>query len=209
MKRFFQYLYGTLIKPKKTFQFLLKDKQHLNYGIGAIFLIGTLYTLTVIGLAAAKAKIVAPAWLNIPAQHYYFWEVFFTLPIFILCWLLATLVIVILSKFFKGIGSYGKTLTVTAFALTIPSIFTWLHETIWTLLFVSGIFSQNDLIRLISKPGFWRIFFSAYQFIAIAWYIFLFTIAVSISQKLKIKQSAFIGVLTLAVVGFIMVVFLR
>ena len=39
-------------------------------------MIGILYTITVYGLAVAKAKIVTPAWINVPASAYYYNEHF-------------------------------------------------------------------------------------------------------------------------------------
>lgn len=209
MKTFIKYFFGTILDPINTFKTLLKDKSHLYYGTIAIFLTAILYTFTVMGLAAAKARIVSPAWVNIPAQQYYFWEIFFALPVFIIGWLLAAAILHLLSILFKGKGTFESTLALLGFALTIPTFVTWIPETIGTILFVSGIHTQKDWLDAVSRPGFWKIFADAYEYVALAWYLMLFWMAASVSQKLKWKPAVFTGTLTVIIVGFLMVIFIR
>lgn len=89
MGRFWTYLGGTVIRPRSTFARLLTDPQRLAHGVRVVLFIGILYTLTVAGLAIARAEISAPAWIAIPAEEYYFWEIFFAMPVVILGWILA------------------------------------------------------------------------------------------------------------------------
>jgi hypothetical protein len=48
-----------------------------------------LYTLTVTGFAATHADISSPAWIAIPRESYYFWEIFFAIPVYLAAWILA------------------------------------------------------------------------------------------------------------------------
>lgn len=74
MGRFWGYLGGAIVKPHRTFNRLLDDPMQLRFSLLAVLFIGLLYTLSVIGLAIIKADISASAWITIPADKYYFWE---------------------------------------------------------------------------------------------------------------------------------------
>jgi len=89
MKSFWRYLAGTIFKPRSTFQSLLDDSKHVSKSFKAILFIGILYTLTVTGLAASGALISSPAFLALSPENYYFWQIFFAMPVFILDWILA------------------------------------------------------------------------------------------------------------------------
>ena len=73
--QFWGYIGGAIVKPYHTFNRLLDDPMRLRFSFFAVLFIGILYTLTVIGLATVGADISAPAWIAIPADEYYFWEI--------------------------------------------------------------------------------------------------------------------------------------
>ncbi|MFQ6084550.1 MAG: YIP1 family protein [Candidatus Aminicenantia bacterium] len=209
MPSFWSYMGGTVIKPHSTFSRLLIDPRQLIHGAKALLLIGVLYTLTVIGLAIVRAEIVFPAWIAIPAEDYYFWEIFFALPVYLLGWILAAGLVQLLSKVFKGSGTFEGNLAVLGFAITIPAFVTWIPETIGTILFLLGVMTQKEWMELASRPGFWYFFAVVYQVVALAWYIVLFWIAVAVTQKLHWWQAAIVGTLTIAIIGFVMIIFIR
>lgn len=206
---FWNYFSGTVISPYKTFNCLLADPRQLVHGIKAMLLIGALYTLTVIGLAVVRADITVPALIVIPADEYYFWEIFFALPVFMIGWVLAAGLVQLLSKPFKATGMFDGTLAVLAFALTIPSFVTWIPETVGTILFLLGVMTQKEWLEMTARPGFWQVFATAYQLVALAWYLVLVPIAVSAAYKLRWWQAAIVGILALAVFGSLMFIFIR
>ena len=209
MRKFWGYLGGTIIKPYRTFNRLCADSHALQLSFAAILFIGVLYTLTVIGLAIAGADISTPAWINIPAEEYYFCEIFFALPVYILGWILAAGIAQLLSRAFKGNGTFESTLATLGFAITLPSFVTWIPETAGTILFLSGIMTQKEWQEIIARPGFWQVFANVYIFVGVAWYLALIPLAVAASQKIRWWQSAITGVVTTAIIGFIMLVFIR
>jgi hypothetical protein len=87
---------------------LLADPHHLAYGVGVTALMGLLYTLTVIGMAIVKMEITTPPWLIIPAENYYFWQIFFAAPVFLAGWILAAGLVQLLSKPFGGAGTFSS-----------------------------------------------------------------------------------------------------
>ncbi|HEY81978.1 MAG TPA: hypothetical protein G4O01_01650 [Dehalococcoidia bacterium] len=209
MGRFWSYLGGVVINPRRAFNLLLADPKLLTHSLGAVLLIGILYTLTIIGLAVVGADISTPAWIAIPAEDYYFWEIFFAMPVYFLAWILASGLAQLMSQAFKGRGTFEGTFAVLGFALTIPSFVTWIPETIETLLFLLGVMSPAEWQEIIARPGFWRGFAVAYQFIAVAWYLILFPIAIAAAQKLRWWQAMVVGTLTVAIVGLVILIFIR
>jgi hypothetical protein len=209
MGPFWSYLGGTVVKPSSTFHRLLADPRKLVHGIGVVLLIGILYTLTVIGLALVGAKIMTPAWIAIPADKYYFWEIFFALPVCILGLILAAGLVQLMSKAFKGEGTFEGNFAVLGFALAVPMFLTWVPETVGTILFLLNVMSQKEWLEITANPGFWHVFAAAYQLVAVAWYLVLFPVAVSAAQKLRWWQGAVVGVMTVAIVGLVMFIFIR
>jgi hypothetical protein len=206
---FSDYLLGTVIKPNVTFNWLASDSKKLTQSFRAILLIGALYTLTVIGLAVIGADISSPAWMSIPADEYYFWEIFLAMPVVVLGWIMAAGVAQLLSKLFGGSGNFEATLAVLGFAVTVPMFVTWIPETVGTILMVTGVMTQTDWLEMTSKPGFWQVFGLAYQLVAVAWCAFLFPVAIAQSQRLRWWRAIIVGVATLAVFGLAMFTFIR
>ena len=207
--KFLNYLLGTVIKPNDTFNRLVSDSKKLTQSFGAILLIGVLYTLTVIGLAVVRADISTPAWVSIPADEYYFWEIFFAMPVVILGWIMATGIAQLLSKWFGGSGTFEGTLAVLGLAVTIPMFITWIPETVGTISILTGVMTHADWLEMTSRPGFWQVFGLGYQLLAVAWYVFLFPVAIAKSQQLRWLRAIIVGVATLAVFGLAMFTFIR
>jgi hypothetical protein len=206
---FFSYLGGTVVRPRKTFEQLLADPRRLTYGIGALLLIGVLYTLTVAGLALAGATIVVPAWIAIPADRYYYWEIFFGAPVYFAGWILAAGIVQLLSKPFGGRGSFEQSLAVLGFALTLPGFVTWIPETVETGFLLTGAMTQPEWLELIERPGPWKVIFQIYQVVALGWYLVLFPLAVRAVQRLRWLPSVLLGHVTVLVVGFVIFIFIR
>ena len=207
--KFLNYLLGTIIKPNDTFNRLVSDAKKLNQSFRAILLISVLYTLTVIGLAIIGADISTPAWMSIPADEYYFWEIFFAMPVVILGWIMAAGVAQLLSKWFGGSGTFEGTLAVLGLAVTIPMFVTWIPETIGTILIFSGVMTHTDWLEMTSNSGFWQVFGLAYQMVAIVWYASLFPVAIAQSQRLCRWRAIIVGLVTLAIFGLAMFTFIR
>jgi hypothetical protein len=209
MNKFWAYLCGTVIKPRNAFTHLLADPRQLVYGGKAVLLIGVLYTLTVIGLAIARVPVAVQPWIAIPAENYYFWEIFFGMPVFVMGWILAAGLVQLLSKCFKGSGTFEGTFAVLGFVMTVPMFVMWIVETLLTVFILIGVMSHTQWGEMTAHPGFWQIFGIGYQLVALAWYLVLAPIAVAVTQKLHWWQAAIVGTLTVVIVGFVMVIFIR
>lgn len=208
MKSFWGYLGGTMVSPARTFHMLQKDPNKISKGFKAVLLIGVLYTGTVAMLAASGALITAPAVIAVSAQNYYFFEIFFALPVSLAGWILAAGFARLLGMWGKGSGSFEGTLAALGFAVSLPMFVTWIPETIFAVLLLLGM-TQEEFMELMARPGFLQIFGWAYQIIAVLWMLGLVILAVGISQKLQPFRAALIGFLTLILFMAVMLIFIR
>jgi hypothetical protein len=147
--------------------------------------------------------------LNIPAEVYYFWQIFFALPVFALGWILAAGVFQLASRWFKGKGTFEDSLAILGFAIALPSFVTWLPETLWTVQFLAGSLSEEAWQAMLAQPGLFQVFQVSYQYVALAWYLALFAVAGVVVQKLRWGQAVIVATLAVAVTGLVMVVFIR
>jgi len=174
----------------------------------SVLLMGILYTLTTIVYAVVRATPIMPPVIGIPAEKYYDYEIFFIIPIFILGWLFTSGLAWILSKLFKGSGTFKAHLAVLGFALNIPWYITWLVDTIIALLYLFHILSQKEWAVMIEQGGIWQAFTYIYPLVALIWLFVLVAIALKVVEKLrwwKIITNSFIDVLCLQVLMTIII----
>jgi len=208
MKNFCRYLGGTAFSPSATFHALKADPKRVSKSFKAILLIGVLYTVTVVMLAAAGALITAPSFLALSPENYYFCEMFFALPVMVLAWILAAGFIQLLSRWGKGSGTFEGTLAALGFAVTVPFFLTWIPETAFAVLLHLGM-KQEEFMELWTRPGILQTFALAYQIAAAVWVFALITIAVGVSQRMKWRRAVPIGFLTTILFLAVLLVFIR
>lgn len=208
MKSFLGYFIGTIIQPRPTFRKLLADSKHVSKSFKAVLFMGILCTITVVCFAVSGALISAPAFINIKPENYYFWEMFFALPVVFLGWILAAGFGHLLSRRGKGAGTFEGTLAALGFAVTVPQLLTWIPETIFVILLLLGM-KQEEMIERTAQPGFWQTFVIAYQAVAVFWMLILVITAISASQKMRWWRTLLVGLLTTAVFMAVMIIFIR
>lgn len=120
MKNFFKKYLLTIVRPKTAFEQLLSDENYFSLSFFYILIPIAGYTLIYIFLTIGNgAPSVFTPWLNIPKESYYSINRFLLAPSMILCWIVATALIQILSRLFKGVGTFEQTLSVIALSISI------------------------------------------------------------------------------------------
>ena len=210
MKSFWYYFFGTVLFPHRAFRRLADDPASLRKGFKALLLIGLLTTLTIVGFAVTGAVPMVPIWLSIPAHNYYFWEIFFALPVFILGWILVAGVVQLLGQVgkVKGVGTFEKSLAALGFAVTLPWFVTWIPETWAVILMMLGM-SQEELVGILSTPGFWQTFALFYQIVAAVWMFVLFSLAVHAIQKLRPLKTVCVSLIAAVIFVLMMITVIR
>jgi hypothetical protein len=161
---------------------------------------GVLYLLTSLGLAAAGAYPLAPVFFRLPEDNYYFWQMIFILPGFLLGWLLASGLISLFGK--KGHRmSFEKAAGLSGPALALPVCLVWVPQAVQTVLMLLGM-SQDEYVEILSSPGLWQVLYLGFQIIAAAWGVFLFALAARHSQSIGRGRAGIIGfVVTMVLAG--------
>jgi len=208
MKSFWGYFVGAIIKPRATFLTLVIDPKQVSKGVKALLFMGILYTITVACFAGSGALIVAPAFINLSPENYYFWEMFFAIPVVFIGWILAAGFGHLLSKGGKGRGTFEGTLACLGFAVTVPQLATWIPETIFAICLLSGM-KQTEMMERTAQPGFWQTFVIAYQVVAVLWMLILVITAIITTQKMRWWRSLLVGLLTTALFMAMMLIFIR
>lgn len=208
MKSFWRYVAGTFVRPVRTFRSLRADPKRHARGCQAILLIGILYACTAAGLAAAGALITAPAFIPLSPENYYFWEIFFALPVALLGWIMAAAFAQILSRGKGGGGTFKSLLGTLGFALAVPQFLTWIAETAFAVLLLLGM-RQAEFMELSAQPGILQTLFIGYHAVAAAWMLALVIAAVGVSQRLRWWLAGMIGILTAAFFATVIIIFIR
>ena len=194
MIKFVKTYLQTIIKPQKTFKNILSDEKSFRLGFIYILIPIIAYTLIYIFLTIANgAPSVFTPWLNIPKEDYYAINRFLLAPSMILCWLVASSVVQILGRFFKGTGTFEQTLTIIALSISISMWGGLIHDLPMSFLSAVGVINARQHEIDMNSPTIFRtllwIFYSLY-FIA---FLILFPVAVRAIHKLSLAKSIFTG----------------
>lgn len=209
MNSFWSYFFGTFHSPRSTFTRLLSDPRQLSHGMKSVLLLGILYTLTTIGYSVVGAIPLMPPIIGIPTRDYYFWEMFFQIPVFVLGWLLASGLALLFSRFFKGSVTLKTHLAVLGFALNIPWYITWLADTVIVIFYLLHILTPQEWADMIAHGGIWQAFTYSYPLVSLIWLFFLVVVALKIVEKLRWWQVIINSVITVIFLQAIMTIFIR
>ena len=194
MKKFLKNYLQTIIRPTRSFEQLIDNEKYFSLGFLFILIPIIAYTLVYILLTIGHgAPSVFTPWLNIPKENYYSINRFLLAPSMILCWMVASAIIQILSLLFKGTGTFEQTLTVIALSISLAMWGGLIHDLPMSLFSAIGIIDARQHEIDMNSPTIFRtllwIFYSIY-FIA---FLILFPLAVKVTQKLTTSKSILIG----------------
>jgi hypothetical protein len=194
MKNFFIDYLRTVLNPRKSFEDLISSENYFSLGFKYILIPIIAYTLMYIFLTIGNgAPSVFTPWLNISREKYYSIDRFLLAPSMILCWITASAIIQILSRLFKGSGTFEQTLAVIALCISISMWGGLIHDLPMSFLSAIRIIDAKQHEIAMNSPTIFRtllwIFYSVY-FIA---FLALFPLAVKVTQKLSTLKSIIIG----------------
>jgi hypothetical protein len=109
---FLSYYLWYFAKPGQTFRSLLKDRLRVRFAVFAVLIPAIGYAVMYLcGWRAGGAPSSFTPWLAIPIEQYFKYDVFIVAPSMILCWVLTSGVMQLLSPLFSGPGSFEDTAT--------------------------------------------------------------------------------------------------
>ena len=198
---------GTIIHPARTFRTVSSGSRPLSSGLRAVLTGGVLYALAAAGLAVSGALVTAPAVLPLAPENYYFWEMIFALPVFVLAWLVAGFAGG-LAGLGRSSGSFKGYLAALGPALAIPTLLAWIPQAVLAVLLLLGR-RQAEVMEWTAHPGIVQTVGLGCQLLTVVWMIFLAAAAARSARGLGPARSAAAGFLTAAVFLAILVVFIR
>jgi hypothetical protein len=207
---FASYYFGTLIRPRRTFDALMADGRRMRFGLAALGIDALLYTLVYVFLAAGGgAPSAFKPWLAIPADVYYYYNRFLLLPSLLLCWILAAGMIQLLGHLFGGKGSFEDTLSALGFAISISSLASLLHDLPDSFLGAIGVLDLREYEVALNSPTIWRTILWILYGLYFLLFLVLFPKAVGASQRIGRGPAIVIGVFSFVVYQVVYLVFNR
>lgn len=163
------------------------------------------YTITVyIGYRNGFGAVLEP-FINIPASDYYFWQTFYTIPIFFIMAIIFAGTSRLLARLFKGAGTFENIFSIFCVSFTFPMFLTlWIPESLLIIFFPDQ--------RLYELGGFkviplWLDY--TRQIIGIVWPLVVIIIGISIIEKIKWYHSLVITILAFIPTAILMILFIR
>ncbi len=190
----FRYFFGTIFVPGRAFRRLMDDARPFGRGFRAVVLTGTLCSLTAAALAVAGAVPMAPIFLPLRTENYYFWQMLFTLPLLLTVWIATSMAVHILGGGRKRGRPLKKTLALFGFAQSAPILLVWIVQTVIAVFYGLGM-GQQEMVDILSAPSAARTVFLAVFGVAFAGSFLLACLAAAVSQKVKWAYALFLGVL--------------
>jgi hypothetical protein len=193
----------------QAWAWLLASRARLWYGFLAVLCVGLGYGLTEAGIAFSGGT-PSPPWLPIPAADYFKWEALFSAPVTLACWIIASGVIYLLSRWFGGAGSFEDTAALLGFAVALPTLISLIPDAVRATLTSFGALSRVAWEQAVSEPGTseWLFLWSSMVAYLIG-LLCLFTLAVATAQRLHRWPAALVGVVGAAVYQGLYFVFIR
>lgn len=181
--------------PSSFAKRLMADSRATLLGFRNILFIAILYEGAILLWALGADDVTLPAFLRIPEPQYYFYELIFLIPLFILTWLLASSIAYVLSKAFGGggsfdalLGGFGLTMAVSAYFTLIPD---YIQGVLWTTGWVP--FSEYQAI---TGGGILLIIVWMYMLAYTLSHILLYSMTVYHTQSLGRLRSVLVGLVS-------------
>jgi len=210
LKSFKDYYFGTILRPRRTFEALMADPRRLKFGLFALLINAFLYTLVYVFLSLrGGAPSTFTLWLAIPKDVYYFYNQFFLAPSMFLCWIAAAGVAQLLSRPFSGKGSFEDTLSVLGFGISIACLASLLHDLPDTFLGAIGLLDLRAYEVALNSPTIWRTILWFFYILSAVLFVVLFPIGIRAAQRLKRGPAILVGIPAFIVYQFIFLIFNR
>lgn len=207
---FKDYLFGTLLHPRVTFEQLLQDKRRLKFGFYAMVINVIVYTFVYIFLTmGGGAPSSFTPWLNVPKEVYNYYNRFWLAPSMLGCWILTAGVAYLLSRLVSGKGSYDDTLSVFGFGITVATCISALHDLTDSFLSAIGLLDQRWYEAQLNSPTIWRIILLTLYGIALVLLFVYLIVGVQKAQKIKPVHALWIGSIAAIVYQVVFMVFNR
>jgi hypothetical protein len=191
--RSFYYFAFSVIHPFKAFK-LLQDEKNFVTGFFLISLKWGLCEIYVYYLYISNQVLFLQPWLNIPADIFRYYELFYYVPFGILMWIVTAGITQTLSLALGGKGSFTSTLNIIGIMVFTPFVF----------------IDSIDTLFIFLNNGQWSIIFNSItRTIFVCWSAILLSTGLYVIHKLSFYKIILITLVTTALCTFITIIFIR
>lgn len=186
IKLFFQGFIKSLFKPFSLYRDIEKGKSYYSWICVLVYCL--IYVFASLWLYFNGYEPFVNTWIKIPEDIYYLVQSFYILPVIFFMWILATGIIHIISKLFKGNGRVPVLFKMTGYSLWAP----------WYILFIF------DCIHSIPE-----IVYNIVLIICIVLVIFNTVVAAWIEEKINIIGAILSTLVAFTSIGVITFTYIR
>jgi hypothetical protein len=205
---FFKDQVSFIKSPSSTLKRLATDPRALAIGFRNSLIIAILYEGAILLWAFGAEDVTLPAFLRIPEQQYYFYELIFLIPLFIVTWLLASAIAYVLSRAFGGSGSYDALLGGVGLTMAVSAYFTLIPDYIQGILWTTGWVPFYEYLE-ITGQGILLIIVWAYMLMYTLSHIVLYSMTVHYTQSLGKLRSFIVGIVSFILSFSVWITFVR
>ena len=142
-------------------------------------------------------------------EFYYAANRFLLAPGMIMAWLLAASIMQILSRLFKGEGTFEQTMSVLALSISVAMVPALIHDLPMSFLSALKIINAGEYEIAMNQPTIWRTLLWSFYSIYFIYFIILFPKAVICVHKLSRGISILIGIPCFLVFQIVFLIFNR
>jgi hypothetical protein len=198
------------VKPRSTFEVLLKSENKLSYGFYAFLVPAIGYTLFyIMAWNAGGSPSTFKPWLNLPIEQYFRYDIYLTVPGYFISWSSAAVVVFLLSRLLKGRALFEDIFMIIGFGIGIATWSSMLHDLTDAFLATIGVIEMKEYERLLNEPTFWRYLLLTLYLIYFSWFITLFTLGIKQANKFNLFKSVILAITGLAVYQTMLFIFIR
>ena len=194
--------------PRTAIAKLASDPGAAFVGFRHVLLLAVLWELALLLWALGGATPTIPSFLKIPEENYYFYQLIYYIPMFLVTWLLASGIAYVLSKAIGGSGSYDTILGGFGMTAFISGYFALIPDFIQGILWTTGWVPFTEYLELTSH-GFLAVVVSGYLLAYSVAHLVLYSAAIHYSQNLSKSKSAFVAVIAYFASIFLFMVIVR
>ena len=194
--------------PRTAITELASNPRAAFVGFKHIFILAVLYELAFVLWALGDATVTMPAFLKIPEDRYYFYELIFAIPVFFIVWIVAVGTAYLLSRALGGNGSYDTILGGFGIAALVSAYFTLIPDFIQGVLWTTGWVPFAEYQEATSH-GPLLVLVWGYILAYNVSHLVLYTVTIRYSQNLGILKSAVVAMISYFTSVGIFITFVR
>jgi hypothetical protein len=194
--------------PRTVVEQLASDPRAAFTGLKHVLILAVLWEFALLLWALGGATPTIPSFLKIPDEQYYFYQLIYYIPMFLVAWLLASGIAYVLSKALGGSGSYDTILGGFGMAACISGYFALIPDFIQGVLWSTGWIPFAEYQELTSH-GILAVIVSGYLLAYSIAYLLLYSATIHYSQNLSKSKSVLVAVIAYFVSVFLFMVIVR